>query len=113
MQMANITNSNGVGYNLRQVSVHASNGHVVDINNDLGVFINGNSYNVHWRHRVQQLQGTVNLETLTFDTLPTEFAGLFPHDIVDETQSPMLIYSLGGNMVAWYDMERFLGYIAD
>ncbi len=107
------TTENGVRFDSRQVRVHSFNGFEIDKTNDNEIFTAGNSYNVHWQHRFDRLKDTADVGELTFEIFPAEFAKLVEHDTVDESLFPMILYKQAGKLVAWYDAERFCGYISD
>ena len=75
----------------------------IDMSDDYDVFVNGNHTNVD----------LTNLSaTIPADSIMGEFEKKFAHDEIDNSGSPVFVYLRDGKYVAWWDDDRYVGYIA-
>ena len=67
---------------------------------DIDTFVNSNNANVDFSKSDED-----------FDVLEALFTKKFKFDNINIEATPVLVYELNGNAVAWYDEEIQLGFI--
>ena len=68
---------------------------------NIDTFVNGNNPNIDYSESTEE-----------FNVLEAKFTKKFKFDTVNTQASPVLVYELNGDPVAWYDEEMQLGFIA-
>jgi len=65
---------------------------------DIDKFVNTNKANVSYDEESDEVQ------------CATEFEKLVKFDEIDSSAYPVLVYKMNDKVVAWYDIEMFMGY---
>lgn len=75
-------------------------------------FVIANPANINWKDRYKLLTQFFDRDNVMDVTLPTDFARQVRHDTIDDTMSPVSVYSYFGQFVGWYDSELLQGFAA-
>lgn len=88
-----------VVYNELRVQQLAQHGYDIDMSDARDVFVNGNYANTE-----------LSTEQ-AMDSACSEFEAMIVYDTADDTAWPVMLYTLRGEMTAWYDCENYHGFI--
>jgi hypothetical protein len=89
----------GISYDVARATALAHNGIALDMHDASDVFVNGNFANVEVEHG-------------EMEDMQLEFEQRVEFDECDDDACPVLVYSNESKLVAWFDAERGVGYVA-